>query len=329
MKNEIVHIALKNLQIATGIEGKWHNAVTLNERLKLDGELNLEVNKDNYLFTVDVKNEVRPHQLHQIELYHKDYDDFLLIANHIFPRVKEALQQKGIPYLEANGNIFLKRDKVYLFVNDQKTIDTEKTQGNRAFTKTGLKVLFYLLQHKEDINLTQRELAKNANVALGNIPQIIKGLQETGYLLPLNRREYVWENRRALLERWVTEYATTLKPTLRKEKYVFQGDWKEIKLNNKVTVWGGEPAADILTNYLRPERLTIYTRENRIDLMRNYKLKPNTDGDIEVLEMFWQQNENQPTAPAILVYADLLLEGGKRNNETAEIIYNEYIQPNL
>ncbi|MDD4729925.1 MAG: type IV toxin-antitoxin system AbiEi family antitoxin [Dysgonamonadaceae bacterium] len=29
------------------------------------------------------------------------------------------------------------------------------------------------------------------------------------------------------------------------------------------------------------------------------------------------------------MYADLLLEGGKRNNETAEIIYNEYIQPNL
>ena len=81
---------------------------------------------------------------------------------------------------------------MYLFVNDQKTIDIEKVQVNRAFTRTGLKVLFYLLQHKEDINLTQRELAKNANVALGNIPQIIKGLQETGYLLPLNRREYVW-----------------------------------------------------------------------------------------------------------------------------------------
>ena len=46
-------------------------------------------------------------------------------------------------------------------------------------------------------------------------------------------------------------------------------------------------------------------------------------------EMFWEQDNMQQTPPAILIYADLLLEGGKRNKETAEIIYNDYIQPNL
>jgi DNA-binding MarR family transcriptional regulator len=40
----------------------------------------------------------------------------------------------------------------------------------RAFTKTGLKVLFYLLQHKEAINFTQREIADYADVGLGNTP---------------------------------------------------------------------------------------------------------------------------------------------------------------
>lgn len=83
---------------------------------------------------------------------------------------------------------------MYLFVDTQKAIDTEKGQSNRAFTKTGLKVLFYLLQNRENINLTQREIAKNTEVALGNIPLIVKGLQESGYLIPLNKREYVWKN---------------------------------------------------------------------------------------------------------------------------------------
>ena len=63
--------------------------------------------------------------------------------------------------------------------------------------------------------------------------------------------------------------------------------------------------------------------------MKNYKLKPRPDGEVEVLEMFWEQKETEQTAPPILVYAELLQEGGKRNKETAEIIFNEYIEPNL
>ena len=186
-----------------------------------------------------------------------------------------------------------------------------------------------MLQHKDDINLTQRELAKKTEVGLGNIPQVIEGLKETGYLTPLNKREYVWENRRELLARWVTEYGTVLRPKLRKGRYTYQGNWKEVPLNHALSVWGGEPAADILTNYLRPEKFVLYTRENRTHLMKNYRLIPKQEGEIEVLEMFWKQDAINKTAPPILGYADLLLEGGKRNIETAEKILNEYIQPNL
>ena len=69
-----------------------------------------------------------------------------------------------IPYLEANGNIYLKKENIFLFIDTQKPVQFEKNKGNRAFTKTGLKVLFYLLQNKEAINLTQRELAESTNV---------------------------------------------------------------------------------------------------------------------------------------------------------------------
>lgn len=329
MKKEIINIALKNLRRTTGVEGQWQHNATFDNTLKADGILKLKIQEQEYSFNVIVHNEVRNHQVHQLELYQRNCDNFLLIAKHIFPKVKEELHQKKIAYLEANGNIFLKTKKMYLFVDTQKAIDTEKGQSNRAFTKTGLKVLFYLLQNRENINLTQREIAKDTEVALGNIPLIIKGLQESGYLIPLNKREYVWKNRRDLLDRWIKEYGTTLKPTIRKGQYTHQGDWKKIKLNNQLTVWGGEPAADMTTNYLRAETLTLYTQENRMNLIKNYKLTPNPNGDIEALEMFWKQNKNQQTVPAILIYADLILEGSKRNRETAEIIFNEQIRPNL
>jgi hypothetical protein len=323
MSDEIIHTALDNLRQATGIQGVWKH------KGPLDGTLDLKVNNRKMTFVVEMKTEIRPHQLPQVEKLHQEHENFILIADRIFPRVKEELQQKGIAYIEANGNVFLKDENTFLFVDTHKNKSAVKETGNRAFTKTGLKVLFYLLQHPDYINLTQRDIAENADVALGNIPQVIDGLKETGYLIPLNNRQYVWEKRRELLERWVTEYGTVLKPKLKKERYTYQGNWSDLQFKNTLTVWGGEPAADILTNYLRPEKLVLYTKENRVDLMKNYRMIPRQDGQIEVLEMFWKQDENQPTAPAILVYADLLLEGGKRNKETAEKILNEYIEPML
>jgi len=323
MKQEIIHIALENLRHTAGIDGNWH------ENGPLDGVLDLMINGQKHSFTIEVKREIRSHQLPKIEDEFRKHKNFMILANRIFPNVKEELVNKQIPYLEANGNFFIKQRNIFIFVDTQKPVKSIKTKGNRAFTKTGLKVLFYLLQHKEHINLTQRELAEKTGVGLGNIPQVIEGLKETGFLIPLNNRAWVWQNRKLLLERWVAEYGTVLKPKLRRERYNFQGNWKHIHLNHELTVWGGEPAAESLTNYLRPEKLILYTKENRTSLMRNYRLIPNPDGEIETFEMFWQPDKQQTYAPAILVYADLLLEGGNRNSETAEKILNEYIKPKL
>lgn len=322
MKQETVELAISNLKEIADIQAVYQH------KGLLDGELEMTFNGKQQKFTIAVKRELRMLQLQQIEVYSNRYKNFLLVANHIFPKIKEELRQMGIPYLEANGNAFLKKDNLFLYIDTQKPLDKENKKGNRAFTKTGLKVLFYLLQHKEAIHFTQREMAEQTLVGLGNIPQVIDGLKETGYLIPLNNKTYVWENRKELLNRWIAEYATLLRPKLVKERYRLKGDWKVLVFNTKKTVWGGEPAADILTNHLRPEKFILYTKENRTDLIRNYKLMPDKQGDIEVLEMFWDQQEGN-TAPPLLVYADLMLEGGKRNKETAEKIYNDFIQPNL
>ena len=45
--------------------------------------------------------------------------------------------------------------------------------------------------------------------------------------------------------------------------------------------------------------------------------------------MFWNQNLNTQIAPSVIVYAELLIGGGKRNKETAEMIFNEQIKPIL
>ncbi len=211
-------------------------------------------------------------------------------------------------------------------IDTRKDVVFKTEKANRAFTKTGLKVLFHFLNDFELINKKQREIARITGVALGNIPLIISGLKETGYLLQLKKGIYIWEKKEELINRWVNEYATELRPKLIKGKYHIKGNWKNIKVDNH-TVWGGEPAADILTRNIRPGKFILYTQEKNIDLMKKYKIIPGENGELEILDMFWNNEKNKKVAPPLLIYTELMLSGGKRNLEAAQLIYNEYIKP--
>lgn len=323
MEKEIIDIALENLREATGIKGRW------NPDGPLDGGIALEINGHVHDFVVELKKELRQHQLQQIGYHQVQYENLILIVEHLFPKVKNQLRQNGIPYLEGNGNIYLKKDDVYCFIDTNKGVQGKKETGNRVFTKTGLKVLFHFLLDKDLVNKTQRQIAETTIVGLGNIPLIINGLKDLGYLIPLRKNEYLWQKREGLLERWINEYATTLRPRLILKQYAIPGDWREIKLDNELTVWGGEPAADILTDYLRPGKYILYTKENNLNLIKNYRIIPDEDGELEVLKLFWNKVVTNDIAPPILVYAELMLEGGKRNEETAKMIYDKFILPDL
>ncbi|UII21569.1 type IV toxin-antitoxin system AbiEi family antitoxin [Fulvivirga ligni] len=320
MEREIVDIALQNLK---EIKATWSQIDPIE-----DGQLQFEINGKHLVFVAEVKKEIRNHQLHQIEKIHREKGNVILISEIIFPKIKEQLRELGIAYLESNGNVFIKTPDIFWYVDTNNKYPIRSDNANRAFTKTGLKVVFHLLQNADLINRAQRDIAEIANVGLGNIPQVIDGLKKTGYLMVLRKKTYVWKNRRELLDRWINEYATQLRPKLIRGYYHIQGAWDDIKLDNELTAWGGEPAADLLTNHLRPEKFILYTKETSISLMKNYRLIPREKGELEVLEMFWD-NKGRGIVPPMLIYAELMVEGGKRNTETAEMIFNEHIQSKL
>lgn len=318
-----MHIAIDNLWETAKIEAKYEAGGPL------DGFLHVNFNEQEFHFATQVKKELRQYQLPQIGYHHQKHDPLIIIAERIFPKIKEQLRDMGIAYLEANGNIFFRRNETYCLIDTNKRPVSRRVNANRAFTKTGLKVVFHFFLDQELVNQTQRKIAEITGVGLGNIPQVINGLKETGYLIALNKKTYVWQNKSELLDRWINEYATELRPKLKRETYAFQKDWRELTLHPGQTIWGGEPAADLLTNHLRPEKFIMYTKETQVNLMKNYRLIPEKDGELEVLEMFWNPNNETTTAPPVLIYAELMLTGGKRNTETAKLIFDEHIQPNL
>ena len=323
MKKEIIDIAIENLNHQPNIQAEWlDNGV-------LDGTLKIVINQKEYRYYIEVKKELREYQLALINEKRKRISNLIVIAEQITPKIKEQLKELEIPYLETNGNFFLKTEECFCLIDTRKKVPLRKEKANRAFTKTGLKVVFHLLSNPGLINNKQREISNVAGVALGNIPQVITGLKETGYLLNLRKSVYVWEKKEELINRWVNGYATELRPRLVIGRYAIKEEWQNIDINTNKTVWGGEPAADILTQHLRPEKFLIYTKERNLDLIKKYKFMPKEDGELEVLEMFWDNTNKLTYAPPLLIYAELMITGGKRNIETAGLIYNDYIKPKL
>lgn len=107
-------------------------------------------------------------------------------------------------------------------------------------------------------------------------------------------------------------------------------NWRWIELNNGKTWWGGEPAGDLLTGYLRPAELTLYTNETRNELMKNYRLIPDEKGNVIVYKKFWQnEEENDNFVPPLLVYADLINSDDSRCQETGVMVYKKFLQNNF
>ena len=119
-----------------------------------------------------------------------------------------------------------------------------------------------------------------------------------------------------LFEEWVTNYPTKLRPKLNARRFRAENRnwWKTAHVEELAAVWGGEVAADRLTRHLKPTVFTIYlpteTDPKALpNLVRRHRLRADADGDIEVLDKFWNFADETTTpdlAPPILVYADLV-----------------------
>ena len=281
---------------------------------------------------VIAKNEIRPNQIGQILQMREKATPLMVVANYITPTAKQLLQDNKINYADRAGNILLNIYPFHIYIEGIPNHAPAEDWKNRAFTKAGLKVVLQILMDTTLINATYRELAKKANVALGTIPKVIAGLNEEGYLLKKDDKEWLLKGYKELLDRWQEEYTKRLKPTLYIKRYRandknFRENWKQLALQQE-TVWGGEPAADILINYLKPQYFTVYTKETRQGIMQGYRWIPDEQGDIFVYHKFWDYptDDKKGIAPLPMIYADLMETGDSRCVETANQIYEKYLR---
>jgi hypothetical protein len=262
----------------------------------------------------------------------------LLLADYVSPPLAEKLRGQGQAFMDAAGNAFVQQPGMLIWVVGRKPLlSVAPAAAGRADTPVGLKILFALLCEPALANATHREIAARAGVALGGVPAAFQDLQEQGHLAVLGKQRRLQTSRR-LLDAWAQAYARRLRPKTLKGLYTTPlfDDWEQWSLPASEGLWGGESAAQLLTQYLRPGILTIYTHRLPPLFMAKQRMSKAPDGAaervVEWREPFWgavgtlrPADLRADVVPPVLVYADLLATGESRCIETANLLYEQYL----
>jgi hypothetical protein len=221
---------------------------------------------------------------------------------------------------------------VIIQIEGKKPNKIERFNQSRAFQEAGIKIIFQLLNNPQNIQKTYRELAQLADVSLGSVGSVMGELIDLNFILVANNKKNL-KNSVLLLDRWVTAYHDVLRPRLLLKKMRFTkieqyNNWDSLQMQDadNIALWGGESAASILTNQLIPEEFTIYTDGHWQSLMPDLKLIPDDNGIIEILKIFWKEDDKHREkyiVPPLLIYADLMGSRIGRNIEISKIILED------
>jgi len=284
----------------------------------------------------EVKATIRPATLWntvtQLKRFHRPA---VLVTRYVTPQLAEKLKEKDIPFIDTAGNIYLHNDNTFIYVTGRKLKIKPQERTVRAFRAKGLKVIFALLCRPDLVNAPYREIADKAGVALGTVTNIVKDLEQLGYLYRSRKKGRLLENKNKLIEQWVEAYPQELRPQLKPRRFkVIQTDWwKELEHEQwqKLNIWlGGEAAAAVITRYLYPEFVTVYGRPDFTKLAQIIQPAKDEHGNFELLEPFWnfepdQIETTQRLCPPLLIYADLMTTGDARQLDAANIIREKYL----
>lgn len=346
-EQNILDRALEALERTTGIHGQVIERELRNgQGYRADACIEIEANGQRYPYVAEIKRVDRFAILRDIKyqcaLNEQDTPP-LLVAPRITTETAEKCRELDLQFIDATGNAYLRAPGLFVLVKGQRPIERNELlliepEGKRVGTATHLRVIFTLLCKPELLNAPYRDIVKVAGVALGTIGWVFYDLTDRGFTTGGKRKgDRVMLERKKLIEEWITNYPIKLRPKLNPRRFKAPKPdwWKAVDITKYGAQWGTEVAAEKLTGYLRPNTATIYLHKekgqhNLTRLVAENRLRPDAEGDIEILDAFWDFHDEQPmtpTVPPLLVYADLIATLDPRNLDAAKLIHDRYLAP--
>jgi len=309
-------------------------------QIEADAWLRVAKDKQHIDYVVEAKRAVAPATLGAVVAQLRDYKavakwPLLLVTEYVTPPMAEKLRTLDQQFVDGAGNAYLNGPGFLVYVIGRKAEDMQgPPRPGRTFTTVGLKVLYALICDAGLAAAPYRTIARAADVALGALPPVLRDLQHQRYLLIAGKKKRLLATKR-LLDDWALAYARTLRikgPTATYVAPKFE-TWPDWEFDPNEARWGGEPAANLLVDYLRPGVLTIYTRKLPPRLAVEQRLVAAghlaQERLLEVRRPFWgdtlKVDGHPKTVPPALVYADLLATGDARCFETAQMVYDRFL----
>ncbi|QKV54571.1 type IV toxin-antitoxin system AbiEi family antitoxin [Comamonas antarctica] len=286
-------------------------------------------NGESEVFAVEVKRKVE--RLETLRFLREHAQDIsqrtLLVTSYVSQQLAQECQKQGLNFIDMAGNAHIDVPGRFVFVSGNPRPKTSPSGDEHSALRTanGLRIIFTLLTQPNLVSQPQRDIAVHAGVALGSVGKVLADLQRLGHLSPGSG-----ERRRLLavdeLSRmWVQHYPVALRHKLKPQRYamVSNKNWQDIQLLPGDAVWGGEAAAHRMDGYIQPIEATIYSWLPRQRFIVEHRLRPDPQGDVEILDAFWSPHSPNDTAvaPALLVYADLMGSRDGRSKEVAAALW--------
>ncbi|QNP48842.1 type IV toxin-antitoxin system AbiEi family antitoxin [Diaphorobacter aerolatus] len=289
---------------------------------------------DERVFYTEVRRVVdRLHTLHLLHAQMRNRPErTLLAATYISQSLAQECQRLGLNFIDMAGNAFIDVPGRFVFVSGRPRIEIRSPTPDYGALRTsnGLRLVFALLTQDGLVHQSQREMAAAAGVALGSVGKVLEGLTRLGHLSAgkgKSRRLLAGDE---LSRAWVQHFPVSLRHKLNPRRYSLPASrrWQDIRWAPGQAVWAGEAAANRMDGFLQPVAGTIYTWLAREVFVVEHRLRPDPQGDIEILDAFWNARNQADSvlAPALLVYADMMASQDGRSREAATRVWERILR---
>lgn len=325
-EDDILQTAVQHLSLQSGLSVQQMQAPepSADKRSKRRKVISIQLDGGStYELTPEMKNEIRGEYVGlMLNRRNTKSRSRILVSQYISKPNRVLLKQHGVNYLDASGNCFIRYKSLLLYINDNPVTAQRLPERGKLWKVAGLKLLFALLAKSGLVNQSYRTIGTESNIALGMVGPLLKEMENEGFVLR-TEKGFLLENRDILLNRWIENFQSHLRPKLSHGRFRFEDPgqaYKAIAGTSQVK-WGGETAAYILTGYLQPQSFTIYSTLPIQELIKQFHIMPDPQGDLEILSPFWSEqhivSSQEYCVPELLVYAELTASLDRRSREAA------------